>query len=90
MEGLYPWYLDQLDTDAQKARQVLAHPHRTLRIIRALRAIAARHAPGPERADGSRRCRSCQAVSPCEELRLLASAYDDRPGYVSGWRPWGS
>ncbi|WP_433242461.1 DUF6221 family protein [Actinomadura nitritigenes] len=90
MDGLHPWYIAQLDADAQRVRSALAHPDRTLRIIRSLRAVAARHAPGPGRADGTRRCRACRAVSPCQELRLLASAYDDRHGYLEGWRPWGS
>lgn len=55
--------------------------------IAAKRAIIALHT-GNGVGGGLPWCRSCGVMSPCDTLRLLASAYVARPGYdYDGWRP---
>lgn len=44
---------------------------------------------GPGNYSWTARCQECHSEEPCKTLRLLASAYATRPGYLEEWRPHG-
>ena len=67
-----------------------------LREVEAKRGLLALHSPSEFGAwvgdddDQMPACRTCGNLTarfPCKTLRLLASVYDDRPGYQEAWRP---
>lgn len=61
-------------------------PARVLREIDAKRMIVAAHERRPMSKSDSADCAHCWgAVWPCPTLRILASVYDDRPGYREEW-----
>lgn len=63
-------------------------PARVLREIDAKRMIVAAHERRPMSKGDSADCAHCWgAVWPCPTLRLLASVYNDRPGFKEEWRP---
>lgn len=86
---------------AWETRQHIARhdPIRTLADIAAKRAIIALHTDVEMHIEfihersGDHWCDVCGSVDdapvawPCDTLRLLASAYADRPGYQDEWRP---
>lgn len=75
--------------DEGVARHIAAwDPARVLREIDAKRMIVAAHERRPMPKGDSADCAHCWgAVWPCPTLRILASVYDDRPGFKEEWRP---
>lgn len=80
-----------------EADHVIRHdPARVLREANALRQLLALHSPSEfgtwvgDDDDQAPACGVCGDLTvrfPCKTLRLLASVYDDRPGYQEEWRP---
>lgn len=63
-------------------------PARVLREIDMKRSLVAAHERRPMPKGDTADCAHCWgAVWPCPTLRLLASVYDDRPGYQETWTP---
>lgn len=85
-------------SDVRWAAHIERHdPASVLADIAAKRAILGLHNgdypydpdDGPGNYSWTARCQECHSEEPCKTLRLLASAYADRPGYLEEWRPRG-
>jgi hypothetical protein len=82
-----PW--DEKRNVWADAAHIAAHdPARVLREVEAKRSLVNAHERRPMSKGDTADCAHCWgAVWPCPTLRLLASVYDDRPGYQETWRP---
>lgn len=98
--GLVEWLRSQLDADEAANRGVMSlwegmcgwSPNQVLRTVAAHRAILDRHHGVEMILPGGRvqwLCAQCDIESdawPCDDVRALASIYEDRPGFDPSWR----
>ncbi len=80
-------------TLAARGEHIARHdPAAVLADVAAKRAIIAWHCTregtgGTWDTDPKALCNECEDLQPCRTVKLLASAYADRPGYREEWRP---